>query len=225
MTRSRGARPLRALLSYLWAQRLAEVASDVHPRLAVRIVSGRLRLDAARVNHSGGKLRDAWAQAFEAVRPEQRSIERVLLLGLGGGSALELLRERGVRAHVDAVELDPVVVRLAREHFGIDALAPLSIHVADALAWVAQPGPRYDLVLVDLFVEDEMPAGSRDEPFLRALAARLVPGGVLLVNQLALSLTQIAAARRCQGLAERVLGPSRLVACATNLVLVHESLH
>ncbi|TAJ02578.1 MAG: hypothetical protein EPO68_18015, partial [Planctomycetota bacterium] len=115
MTRSRGGGALRRLLSYLRAQQLERVESAVHPRLSVRVVSGRLRLDAARVNHSGGKLRDAWAQAFDALRPEQRRVERALLLGLGGGSAIELLRERGVRAHVDAVELDPVVVRVARE--------------------------------------------------------------------------------------------------------------
>lgn len=223
MTRSRGVGPLRRLASHLWAQRLEEAASAVHPRLAVRVVAGRLRLDAARVNHSGGLLRDAWAQAFDVLRPEQRALARVALLGLGGGSALELLRERGVRAHVDAVELDPVVVRLAREHFGVERHAPLSIHVADALAWIAQRGPRYDLVLVDLFVEDEMPEGTREEPFLRALGARLAPGAALLVNQLGLTPTQMAAARRCEALARSVLGSAHLLSCATNLVLVHES--
>jgi spermidine synthase len=212
---------LRRLLSWLWPQRLVRTSSAVHPYLSVRVVAGRLQLDARRVTHSGGSLREVWRQAFDALAIARHPRERVLLLGLGGGSALELLRERGVRAAVDAIELDPEVVRLARARFGIERWQPLAIHVADALVWIDQPGPRYDMVLVDLFVEDVIPPLAREEGFVRALAARLAPGGLLLFNQLGHTPAHAAAAHAFAQRAAAWLGSAWLLACHTNLVLVH----
>ncbi|MBM3977858.1 MAG: methyltransferase domain-containing protein [Planctomycetes bacterium] len=216
---------LRRLLSHLVPFSIERGESRVHPRLSVRLVGGRLRLDAQRVNHSGGSLRDVWAAAFAHLRPERRPLERVLLLGLGGGSSLDLLRERGVHAPIDAVELDPEVVRLARAHFGLERLQPLEIHVADALDWIERPGERYDLVLVDLFIEDEIPPAARAEPFLRGLGARLAPGGLLVFNQLGHTPRRYAEALELQRLAARVLGPARILVCGTNQLLVHEAGH
>lgn len=214
---------LRRCLSHLWPQRIALGASAIHPHLSVRVVAGRLQLDARRVNHSGGSLRDVWQAAFAELRIEQRHIERAALLGLGGGSALELLRAAGQRAPIDAVELDPEVVRLARTCFGVERFAPLEIHLADALAWIELPGARYELIAVDLFVEDEIPPAAREPRALRALARRLAPGGLLLFNQLGHTPRHYAAALVFAELARRELGSARLIACGTNQVLAHEA--
>jgi hypothetical protein len=88
---------LRRRPSHLVPPRVERGGSHVHPRPWVRLVAGRLHLDAQRVHHSGGSLRDVRAAAFAQLRPEPRPLERVPLLGPSGGGALELLRERGAR--------------------------------------------------------------------------------------------------------------------------------
>ncbi|BBC35328.1 Polyamine aminopropyltransferase [Streptomyces graminofaciens] len=84
---------------------------------------------------------------------------RVLVLGGGDGlAAREVLRHEGVH-RVDVVEIDPGVVRLARED---PALSRLNGHAydddrvrvitADSFAWLRHVGPRaaYDVVICDL---------------------------------------------------------------------------
>ncbi|MFM9550971.1 MULTISPECIES: polyamine aminopropyltransferase [Streptomyces] len=84
---------------------------------------------------------------------------RVLVLGGGDGlAAREVLRHDGVR-HVDIVEIDPGVVRLARTDPALSALNQhayaddrVHVHTEDSFGWLrgARPTERYDVVVSDL---------------------------------------------------------------------------
>ena len=112
--------------------------------------------------------------------------KRVLLLGLGGGSAARIVRALAPGAAITGVEIDADVVRLARRHFDLDALGVETV-TADARDYLARTRGRFDAILEDCFVgeEDELakPEGIPDPAFARA-AARLRPGGVLVSNAL-----------------------------------------
>ncbi len=75
--------------------------------------------------------------------------ERILVLGAGGGSDVQAALAAGAR-HVDAVEIDPVVVQLSQR---FSAGAPyadprVAIQVDDARSFVRRARPRsYDLVV------------------------------------------------------------------------------
>jgi len=109
---------------------------------------------------------------------------RVLVLGLGGGSAARIVRAILPDASIVGVELDRDVVRAAREHFGLDAL-DLELHVADALEFLRGERRRYDLILEDVFVgrgdavhkPDWIPHPGHD-----LARERLRAGGVLVSN-------------------------------------------
>lgn len=117
---------------------------------------------------------------------------QALLLGLGGGAVATLLARRCPRARMVGVERDAEVLRLARESFGLDALAGLRVEQADAFLWVdaqftddgglAAGAMRYDLICVDLFEAGRLAAGTLATPFLRQIAALLTPGGVATFN-------------------------------------------
>lgn len=76
---------------------------------------------------------------------------RVLVLGLGGGSAARIVRALIPDAELIGVEIDADVVAAAREHFDLDALG-VEICVEDALAFLHRDRRRYDLILEDVFV-------------------------------------------------------------------------
>ena len=84
----------------------------------------------------------------------------VLLLGLGGGSVLPRCGRSGsVTGPITALELDPAVIRVAADEFGVQAGAGLEIVCADAFAWLATaPADTFELVVVDLFLDLELPA-------------------------------------------------------------------
>lgn len=108
----------------------------------------------------------------------------VLLLGLGGGAAVHLLRRHAAPVRVVAVEIDGTLIGVAREHFGIDGPDLRVVH-GDAIAWAAAAAPRtFDVVIDDLFGErgGEPVRAAAGRAWWGTLAARTSPGGVLVVN-------------------------------------------
>ena len=96
-----------------------------HGVLEVRWEQGRLVLNSGHANQSFGSLHRVWQQVLKDVLVEFRPAN-VLVLGMGGGSVLQILRkEHGLTVPITAVEIDPHVIGLARKHFGIAALEGL----------------------------------------------------------------------------------------------------
>ncbi len=131
-----------------------------------------------------GSVWDALACALLALPPARR--RRVLLLGLGGGSAARVVRALAPRAQIVGVEIDPAVVRLARRWFDLDALG-VEVVVADAAAFLARTRRRFDAVLEDVFMGDarrlRKPPGF-PLPALDHLQRILRPGGIAACNTL-----------------------------------------
>ncbi|MGH8997794.1 MAG: polyamine aminopropyltransferase [Acidimicrobiia bacterium] len=115
---------------------------------------------------------------------------RVLVLGGGDGLALrEVLRYPGVD-EVTLVELDPAVLRLAREdprlaRLNERSLADPRVEVveADAFSWIRQSPRRFDVVIAD-FPDPEEPATARlySVEFYGMVSRSLAPGGRLVVQ-------------------------------------------
>ncbi|MAE96409.1 MAG: hypothetical protein CL910_17305 [Deltaproteobacteria bacterium] len=131
-----------------------------------------------------GSVWDALACGLLALPPRER--RRVLLLGLGGGSAARVVRALAPEASIVGVELRPEVVEQARAHFDLDALG-LEVRIGDARQVVHEVGRDFDLVLEDVFVGRGRHAYKPEGFPMPALAdARrcLRRGGVLATNTL-----------------------------------------
>ena len=160
--------------------------SDFNGTLKITLSKGHKVLDSANANYSYGSLQRILKFALRRVHlPEVRN---VLLLGLGGGSVVATLREDfAFSSPITAVELDPVVIRLAEEEFGIVATDTLRIVCADALDFVRTDTGQYDLIIVDLFIDTTVPASFLAAPFWLAVHQRTAPGGQVLFNTIAAS--------------------------------------
>ena len=114
---------------------------------------------------------------------------RVLIVGLGGGAMVRFLTHHEPEVHVDAVEIDPAVVRLADEYFGVRAGGNVRVHTADAVAFVESTADRYDLIFMDAFLRPSsetdatgVPTRLKTVEFLGRLKRALAPGGVVAFN-------------------------------------------
>lgn len=104
----------------------------------------------------------------------------VLVLGLGGGTSARYYRARYPSARIVGVELDAMVVDVARRYFAL----PEDVEVAidDGRAFLARDRRRYDLVIVDAFRFPYVPFQLTTREFFLLTRAHLEPGGALLLN-------------------------------------------
>jgi spermidine synthase len=118
------------------------------------------------------------------------SPQRILIIGLGGGTLPHTLQEILPAARIDAVEVDPAVVRVARQYFGFVPGPATGVFEEDGRVFVkrmGKRGTRYDLVMLDAFDHEYIPEHLLTREFLQEVKALLAPRGVLAANTFATS--------------------------------------
>jgi spermidine synthase len=130
------------------------------------------------------RLESDYTRAMVAALAFVAEPRRILVVGVGGGAIPMFLREVLPQVHVDAVELHPEVLDVARRYFGFHEDSAVHAHVADARRFMDTPGPPYDAILLDAYGARGIPAPLATRDFLRAARARLSPGGVVVGNVL-----------------------------------------
>jgi spermidine synthase len=116
------------------------------------------------------------------VNPQPQS---VLIVGLGGGTIPRALRQLLPGAHIDIVEIDPAVVRVASRYFGFVASDQMRVIESDGRVYVKRAlrgTQRYDLIMLDAFDHEYIPEHLLTQEFLQEVKALLAPGGVLAAN-------------------------------------------
>lgn len=174
---------LRHWLSH--AVPLTRRVPSVHSgELEITLYQGRKVLNTRHANYSYGSLHQVLHYGLLFTQPAPTA--PLLVLGLGGGSVVRLLRdELHLRGPLTAVELDPAVVRVAAEEFGMQPSDSLSIVCADAFAWLpTAPAAAYGLIVIDLFLDLDLPAGVAEPAFWHHVYRCLQPGGWVLFNSL-----------------------------------------
>lgn len=112
-------------------------------------------------------------------------IEKILLLGLGGGSLAKFFLANFPECRIDAVESRTAVVAVARRFFGLPEDPRLTIHITDAGEFVlgaAAQASTYGHIFVDIYDRDGL-AGVADEPdFIAGAGSLLADHGILAMN-------------------------------------------
>jgi spermidine synthase len=107
---------------------------------------------------------------------------RVLVVGLGAGSYPRALLSSSKTIKVDAVEIDRVVVKVARRFFGLKPDPRLQVFIDDAALHLPRSRARYDVILLDAYGSAGIPEALRTHSFFKAARDRLKPGGLVLAN-------------------------------------------
>ena len=175
----------RAALSYLTDQTLQLGEGEHGDELAVVLRKGKVLLQSNGAIYSWEDNYYNFRACFEALDWSRLPGDRCLLLGLGLGSVPQMVEELfGETLVYTAIEYDAAVAQLAEEYLLYRLRSPVTTIVADAEAFVAQCQERFDLVLVDIFVDDEIPAAFSSAAFAKTLAELTVPGGLVISNRL-----------------------------------------
>lgn len=121
------------------------------------------------------------------IKPEPQAI---LVVGLGGGTLPGVFHELFPKTQITSVEIDPAVVKAAKEYFFYQESEQVITAILDARVFIkraGRQGKKWDLVILDAFNGDYIPEHLMTREFLQEVQAVLNPGGLVAANTFAAS--------------------------------------
>jgi predicted membrane-bound spermidine synthase len=141
---------------------------------------------------TGGGPWDYFAVApyFVAGRSPEDVTSLAMLGSAAGTVPAQFLALYGPDTRIDAVEIDPEIVALGREYFGVrDASVTgghpnYRVHAEDARFWLAAraEGASYDVIGMDAYHQPYIPFHLTTVEFFQLVQRHLTPEGVAVVN-------------------------------------------
>lgn len=173
-------------LSYLTELELEHISSDLHESLTISLVQGRIQLFADKAIYSFEDLYSNFAEAFKHVDLNRLPGKRVLVLGLGLGSVIQLLEKKhAFHGEYTAVEWDEAIIYLAEKYTLKNIDVPLMTIAADAEIFLkTYTDELFDLILVDIFQDDVIPPYFSTKTCLQKLKSILATEGLIISNRL-----------------------------------------
>ena len=130
-----------------------------------------------------------WGKIIEVLKQNHPDVKKVLSLGLGGGTLAHLLNKNFPEAEMTSVEIDPEMVKIANEYFGLGELTKHHIIIGDAMRVVIDPESfgiheyEFDCLAIDIFNGDKFPELGKSGNFIAALKKLVMPGGIIIFNR------------------------------------------
>lgn len=164
------------------------VRSEINGEVIVREHLGQHTLYIQGMPQSGGIVNDIWSRGV-ANFPDLPYDPQILLLGLGGGTVVNLIKKIRPMAQILSVEIDPQIAAIAKIFFKMMDVHGLEIAVDDAKEMVekrkngVRPG-KFDLILVDLYIGSDLPEFVEGEKFASQLRDLVENKGTVVFNRL-----------------------------------------
>ena len=123
-----------------------------------------------------------YTQAMMLALLFQPKPKHVTLLGLGAGSLIHSFHAYDSNILLNAVELRPMVARVAEDWFDFAPFPELTLHISDACDYIASTPQKSDLILTDIYDNDGMIASQLSADFLINCFDNLSNEGILVLN-------------------------------------------
>ena len=143
---------------------------------------GKRSMRIGGVSQSGGLVIDIWKKSVGEIRNLKLEIRNCLILGLGCGSAARLVSQKWPEVKITGVEIDQKVVEVGKKYFRLDKIKNLKIIIGDALK-IKSTGEKWDLILIDLYLGQNLPKEAESEKFISGLKNILNKNGIIVFNR------------------------------------------
>jgi|SRR5690606_39295733 len=171
---------MKKLLSYFWPT-TRRFSSEINGTLEVSYINGKKVLDSKNANYSYGSLQKILEFGLKKI--DLKSVENILILGMGGGSVIHSLRNTfEFTKNIVAVEIDPEIIKLAKREFGITSSENLQIIENDAFEFAKTSKEKFQLVIIDLFIDLNVPPIFYGKEFCENISKLLAKNGSIIFN-------------------------------------------
>jgi len=175
-----------AYFNYLVPQTIKTTKSKINGQIKVVNFLGKPRIIVNGLIQSGGLAEVIWKKGIKNVAKVFKP-KKVLILGLGGGTVAGLINQFFPKAEIVGVEIDKKIIDLGKTYFNLDNVYNLKIINQDAIYLVNNSyfnNKTFDLILVDLYIGDQVPLKSESLVFLKNLNKLVSDKGIVVFNRL-----------------------------------------
>lgn len=116
--------------------------------------------------------------------------KNILIIGLGGGTMSNTLHQLYPKSVITNVEIDPAVVKVARQYFGFFENQNVTSVIQDGRIFIKRAiikKQKYDWIILDAFNGDYIPEHLLTQEFIQETKSLLNKGGVLSANTFSVS--------------------------------------
>jgi len=171
----------------LFKKLLEKTNSPINGEITIYSLFGSPKMYIGGLLQSGGIVSDIWKKSLKTINNQQLTINNVLILGLGCGTAAKIFSQKWPKAKIVGVEIDPEVIRLGKKYFGLTQTPNLKIICSDAIKAINNQQlaiSNFDLVIVDLYLGEKIPPKSESLNFLKNLRNLLSKNGIVVFNRI-----------------------------------------
>jgi len=179
----------KKILSYFIPINVYKKNSAISHKLEVTWNNGELVLDSKNTNYSYGSLQRILRKGLHYIGYERiRGFENILVLGVAAGSVIKTLAEEiKFKGKITGVEIDAAAIEIANTYFDLDKIENLKIVIDDAFEFVLKTKEKYDLIIIDIFKDTEMPNFLFEDFFINRVNFLLNVNGFILFNTMTLT--------------------------------------
>ncbi len=110
--------------------------------------------------------------------------QKVLIIGLGGGSIAKKYSHEFPSMDLDVAEIDPEVIHVAKKYFHFKESKNVRVHAQDGRLFLMRAPRLYDIILLDAYYADAVPFHLTTREFFQIAHGKLTSNGAVVVNMI-----------------------------------------
>lgn len=179
---------IQKFFSYIIPIKIFKKKSARSKTIEVTWANGELVLDTENTNYSYGSLQRILRYGLRNIGYDKiLEMDHILLLGVAGGSVVKtLVNEIEYKQKITGVEIDPEMIQIANQYFSLNEIEQLNVVIDDAFEFVLKTKEKYNLIIIDIFEDTNMPNFLFEKFFTDRICALLKDNGFVLFNTMIL---------------------------------------
>lgn len=170
----------KRLLSFLYPVSVWKGEGTQNPFLELLLYQNQYQLATKDALYSDGNRYRPLVMAFNEIGKAITNVKKVLVLGTGLGSAVQILHSKNVRPSFVLVDNDKKVLELAQHMLHMEK--KISFVCTDAIEFVSKTNDSFDILIVDVFRSRIVPGSIIARAFLEKCRQAISQGGYLVLN-------------------------------------------
>lgn len=171
-------------LSWFLPRTVAEFHTSYNQDILVVEKNNSMSLIVNGIQQTGRYVEVLFARALRRfISWYPNPVKNILVIGVGGGAVIRQLHTLYPKAHITAVDIDGVIISIAKKYFTMPDSRICKCIVSDAKVYLKAPKKSlFDLILVDIYIGNDVPDFVTEERFLKSIKNNLVHGGRFILN-------------------------------------------